>query len=755
VNRPPSAGRPGRPSGPEHHAAALGSGWVWPWWLERQLDPTGPDFQPAPGRPPENVTHRSWTTTGSLAAPDRAAVDPRGLVSVVAGAGGWSLDWWIGAEDRWHFPSRATSVRQALVDGTPVVETRLRIPGGDAIARAYGAQASGPGGGDPLAVLEIENDSAVPVALALVIRPAGPAGLGAVGSVQLDGSEVWVDDQLGLLLPRPPTRVGFADGACGDLAEQVVAGIETAPGDDGGPTGVRCPEGCAQAAFVYPLPHTAVLRVALPLRPPDAGRRGARSKRTERSERTDARAQPALPEAERVARGWEAQSHRGLRCTLPAGRLADVVSANRRFLLLATSGEDLAGWPAPRFRFADAAVVLATLGQWGFGEDVERLLGAWPDRQALDGWFGDADGRVDATGAALWAIGNHWRLTREERIVESLLGPVAKGVHALGKRLGGRRRDERERGLLPGGPGPAWAANGPGLHYQDDAWAWAGLLAAAEVMDPIGQPEVAAQARQLAGRLADDLRASMAAAAARAGGGAAPAGPHRRLDGGVVANLVACEPLGLLGADDPVSAATLDLVRDRYTADAAVVQAVGPAGLSPLLTAWLAGAEVAAADRRALARLDWLVGAASPTCTWPEVVHPRTGGGAAGDGHHAATGAAFLRLVRQVLVREAPDGLTLCSVLPAGWAGQGLEVHDAPTAWGSLSYGVRWHGERPALLWELTPHDADGEAPVLRAPGLDPTWHRQELRGEALLAPFELLDGTDGDDAPDPGGSFR
>ena len=40
---------------------------------------------------------------------------------------------------------------------------------------------------------------------------------------------------------------------------------------------------------------------------------------------------------------------------------------------------------------------------------------------------------------------------------------------------------------------------------------------------------------------------------------------------------------------------------------------------------------------------------------------------------------------------------------------------------------VRWHGARPALLWEAS-------APMrLTCTGLDPTWSSTEPRGEALL----------------------
>jgi hypothetical protein len=74
------------------------------------------------------------------------------------------------------------------------------------------------------------------------------------------------------------------------------------------------------------------------------------------------------------------------------------------------------------------------------------------------------------------------------------------------------------------------------------------------------------------------------------------------------------------------------------------------------------------------------------------------------------------------------------SLLPDGWYGQGWEVHDAPTEFGRLSYAVRWHGDRVAVLWELEPHP--GQGPVrLRAPGFDPHWSSTEAKGEALLGP--------------------
>src|SRR5581483_1204947 len=114
-------------------------------------------------------------------------------------------------------------------------------------------------------------------------------------------------------------------------------------------------------------------------------------------------------------------------------------------------------------------------------------------------------------------------------------------------------------------------------------------------------------------------------------------------------------------------------------------------------------------------------------------------------GHHGWAAADFLTFVRNLLVREVDgpeDVLALCSMVPEQWLGRGLEVHDAPTHYGTLSYAVRWHGDRPALLWELTPHD--GVAPPrLTAPGLDPSWSSTELRGDALLAPVPAPHATE------------
>ncbi len=77
----------------------------------------------------------------------------------------------------------------------------------------------------------------------------------------------------------------------------------------------------------------------------------------------------------------------------------------------------------------------------------------------------------------------------------------------------------------------------------------------------------------------------------------------------------------------------------------------------------------------------------------------------------SATGAAML-----------PDGL------PVGWAGNNFEVYGLPTVAGSsVSFAVRWHGARPAVLWEQS-----GPPVALSSPVLAPSWSTDSVKGETL-----------------------
>lgn len=88
--------------------------------------------------------------------------------------------------------------------------------------------------------------------------------------------------------------------------------------------------------------------------------------------------------------------------------------------------------------------------------------------------------------------------------------------------------------------------------------------------------------------------------------------------------------------------------------------------------------------------------------------------------------AGFLLAVRDLLAREDGNEIELLRRFPPLWRGASLEVHDLAVRAGPLSFAVRWHGERPALLYDAPP------GVTLRAPGLDRDWSATGA-GDALL----------------------
>lgn len=636
---------------------------MWPRWLQRQLDPTSPWWLPG-DLAFANRTGRNWTVLGVPDAPARWWVDGDGLISPAGGA--WALDWWVGAAGGWLLPSRVASLRQHLVGAAPVVETRLRVEGGEVSHRCWTDVSAGG------TVVAVSNDSAEAVAIALSLRPVTPAGLGSIRRVRIEGGGAEVDGQQALRWGELPVHSAVSAAGSGDVAATVLSGSA----QPHVPVGAECDRGWATAAAVWPLAPRSALRVLLPAPPAISGASGRR--------------RPALPGAlapggpadpECVAAGWAARARRGARLELPAGRLADAAEAVRPQLLLHVA-EAAAGDPGE----AAAAVVVAAATAGHMAEAGEALA-TW--------WSGAAAGRRGGpagAAACLWALARWRALGGPPAAVSPPAVSVLRAVESLGS------SQVRARSL--------------------------GLRAGAALLLQAGERRAAEQASRWAA--ADPARG--APAAPTPGAGIAP--------GGGMAPGTGIAPAG-------------------GTSDAAASSGCWPP-VGQTIDTWpppeqptdgWSTARAFALGRRRLSEgsdpslpLDWVLGVASPTWTWPSAVHPQRGTGTAGPGQDPAAAAGCWELIRALVVSDGealsvPTGrpalLRLFPWLPASWRGQPLEAHGLPTVAGQLSCALRWHGSRPAVLWEV---DGDGPPVRLVAAGLDPRWEGDGRRGEALLA---------------------
>ncbi len=678
-----------------------------PWWMTRQSDPASPDVIIGEGAD-RNTTHRSWTLVGTVGDADHAAVDPRGLVSPRVDS--FSVDWWVGADDRWHLPSRSAGVRQRLVDDSPIVETTMRVPGGEVVHRTWAVAAGDgvPAGGG--VVIELRNASTVPVAVAFAIRPFGPVGRTSVGSIDLDGTVVTVDGHPAVHLAKEPSRVAVGSAALGDALMVVESG---AAGSQWPAGGVRCGEGRASAALLFPLPHTASIRLLIPTAPPQP----RRSRLGFRHRVPDAApVRPtAAPDVDRVVAGWEVQTRRSPRMELLELRADEAVRSARRAALLHAAGDDAMSWSDGLLGVFDACSLIVALDQHALHAEAAKLLMGLVDRIDVDGRFELEHHRMDASAAWLHAVERHVRLADDTAMARVTVGEIATVAHRLDRDA--RSLDDRRRARRAAGP--EWTTTPESLRVHDLVWAHSGLLAAAAVLRAADQPEAADEID----RSVLSLSSACASALATAPGSTESA---------IAAVVALVESDSVFLADRGLLHSLVEIASGAAVRGA-VVARVGEAALGPRVSAAIAAARIRLGDPTAVEVLRWLLEIGAPTWNWPDAVHPRTGDGAAGDGHSAVSTAAFLQLTRSLTVVEDAHEVDLLPAVPTDWFGRPIEVHDLPTAHGLLSFAVRWHGERPALLWDLRPGDvADGV--TLRCSGLDPSWTTTELRGESLLA---------------------
>jgi len=93
-------------------------------------------------------------------------------------------------------------------------------------------------------------------------------------------------------------------------------------------------------------------------------------------------------------------------------------------------------------------------------------------------------------------------------------------------------------------------------------------------------------------------------------------------------------------------------------------------------------------------------------------------------------GESVGQFVNEIERRICDRGEMLSSGLPSRWLGTNFEVHGVPTGpRSSVSFAVRWHGERAAVLWEQ-----EGEQIRLSAPSIDSAWSTDDWVGEVLWA---------------------
>jgi len=661
--------------------------WVWPYWVERQFDPRDPAFIPrAFSITHVNLTHRNWTAIGYPDVDELPIVDPRGLLT--PRLDGFSLDGWLLTEDgRCLLPSRAKACRQHQdLSEAPTITTETEAPGMALTSRAWVELDAG----SPVCRLRLTARSDSDGWVVLALRPQNPEGVSFINQVRLlPNRDGWqVDEAPEVRFSQPAERHHVSDYRNGDVHIHLQDREDQTEG--------RCDVGLATAAALFRLKAGEPAEItASMLLPQDV-------------------ATSLDPEA------WQHTCRHRCRLECPEPRYQFLYDAAVTSLVL-HSPDDV--YPGPytykRFWFRDAAFIIHALLCAGLTERAERALKRFPERQTPLGYFRSQEGEWDANGEVLWILKRYTELTGRE-LPSHWHGPLQRGARWIIRKRLDDSLDAPHAGLLP--PGFSAEHLGPNDYYfWDDFWGIAGLEAAAALF-ATSDPGQALEFGQAAEAFSTAVDRSLDGCARRLKRPAMPASPYRRLDAGAIGSLAVGYPLQLGSAHDERLLDSVEFLLRRCFVKGAFYQDMIHSGLNAYLTLHVAQVLLRAGDPRYLELMDTVAAIASPTGQWPEAIHPATGGGCMGDGHHVWAAAEWVLMLRNCFVREEGHSLVMGAGIPARWlaAGQPIRFGPAPTSFGPVSLSIypqpggdariewrgKWHGEPPPLEIRLPGFEA-------------------------------------------------
>ncbi len=459
----------------------------------------------------------------------------------------------------------------------------------------------------------------------------------------------------------------------------------------------------------------------IPLQPPPSG--AAADRELDGAPLAAARAE--------LARTWAAEEAGAMRISLPETRVA---AAYRAALveLLTSRYRTAAGWvQTPNrlqyqaFWLRDAALETQALDLAGLQTQAGANLAFLDTFQQPDGLFISRTGQYDGLGQALWALGRHALLTGDPAYAAAQLGRMQAAVAWLAQATasdplgllpaGDPRDDERARGHLTG----------------DDLWAAAGLRVAVADALLAGRPDLAAAWQGVDARFEAALRRALAAALARAG----HIPPVLDAPGGQDwGNYDAAYPVEVLPATSPAVRATVAWARAHavqglptYADGRSLHDYLG----FPIFQAELRAGDAAGAVAGLYAELAHTT---STDAGWEWDVPPFGSRATAVDlAPHGVFAAGYVALLRDLLVNEAPGGLTLLAGASPAWLapGEHVAVAAAPTTYGTLSFAERASARGETLRW----HGA-------LAPGTTVTWQLPAWARHVHVSGGRLVDGT-------------
>ena len=418
--------------------------------------------------------------------------------------------------------------------------------------------------------------------------------------------------------------------------------------------------------------------------------------------------------AARTASFWEGLLARGTQIDVPEEKPLDTYRASMVYQFISRDKGDV--HPGEGFYdglfLRDGAYQALSLAHAGYLHEAKQSFEHFLRFQGKDGFFCTQRGQLDGHGYAMWALVEHWRLSRDATWLQRVYPQVVKAVKWVQQ---ARRREKDPAspffGVLPAAPADGenlWNGKHHILGY--DWWSLRGLQSAAAAARALGKDkDAAAFAKEF-----EDFRKCIFQALDKTGLPYIP--PSYEKVGTHWGNLEVIFPSLLIDPQDKRLTATLDFVRTKFGEVEGegggfiegIIQWSPPqrGAIHPYMSQFVTNSHIVRGEQaEAVDGFYSFLLHTTSTNAFPEGVYYRRRQAWGNTLPHQWAAALYAITFRNMLVREQGDTLHLLSAVPRHWldAGKRIRVAGAPTHFGQAGFTAS--AEKDAIRVQVVPPD--------------------------------------------------
>ena len=636
----------------------VNSNWVFPFWIEQQLNPKSDVFIPRGANIfAINTTYRNWTILGSIESDEKGVVDLKGMISPKENSP--SLDIFIQHNDEYFFPSR-NKIEQTVDDLTGIIKTFYNGSDFEYNFEAFSSEI------DKGIFLKynFKSKKSGLYRFFFLIRPFNPESFIPIFNIEIKDNKIFVNS-FPFLIPitKDYKFILFDDEA--DINDFKVSEKNRITSKYGLSTGGIYYEfnlnENEEKNFELFLPQEENYSIDLNF-----------------DKSKDNKVSFIKKERENE-----------LIIDVPDDNINRIFNSNKIYLKSLINSEYITPGPLTykKFWFRDSAYMIPALMKIGDLKRAEKIIEYFKKKIKKDGYFQSQVGEWDSNGQALFTIAEYYRYTKNKEFLNEFYPYIKKGAEWIERK---RKKYVDSYGLLPS----SFSAEhfGPNdLYYYDDYFGLKGLLDASSLANEIGNKSDSENFLKYYLEFKNDVRKAIDKDQKRLDKKICVGAFGRNIDASIIATFTSIFPLNLdlLSKDEIMN--SYEELRKRFFVNNCFYQNITHSGINLYLTLEIAEALLYLnKEKEATNLFDSVISLLTKTYTGPEAINPKSLGGCEGDGHHGWLVAELIHFIRNSLLFEKENGIVILSGSRKEWFKDGDKIlfNNGVTYFGNISFEV-------------------------------------------------------------------